>query len=139
MVSFGTCGALVDDLAVGAIVSVQRLYRESALVGPVVPLDGFPPVALTSVAEPVHTAARRAILAGLGLQVVDMEAASVRQEAGALPFFALKIVSDAAGGHEDDPIGAPTRLAPARIARFLGRALKLVETRLAPALLAQLA
>ncbi len=60
-----------------------------------------------------------------------MEASAIRALDAGLPFVALKVVSDAAGGDEDEDLGSQN---PMEILRFHALAAKLVDSELAPAL-----
>ena len=87
--------------------------------------------ALASVAEVVATPKARAAWAARGAVACEMEAGGLRRAAKDRPFYALKVVSDAAGG---DPSERLQPGDPVQILRFKALALNLVEGRLAPAL-----
>lgn len=132
VVSFGTAGALVDDLPVGTAVTASAVGELA-----VEPLGALSRVRLVTVDHAICTAEERAQLAPA--QVCEMEAAGVLAAAGHRAFHAVKVVSDRAGG-EPDPVfargGMPRLL---RVARFKLRALRLVEERLAGVLVEALA
>ena len=48
VVSFGTCGALVDDLSIGDVVSASRLLHEAELVASLTAAPGLRAVATSS-------------------------------------------------------------------------------------------
>jgi nucleoside phosphorylase len=133
VVSFGTCGALIDGLPRGALVGatglVHRAEAEVPLTPP--PCPGLHLGALASVAEVVATPKARAALAARGAVACEMEAAGVRRAARDRPFYALKVVSDAAGGDPNERLEPGD---PVQILRFKALALNLVEGHLAPAL-----
>jgi len=134
VVSFGTCGALVDGLAVGDVVvasHVLDLPRDGLLAAP-----GGRPVVLATVAEAVREPAERTRLAARGAEVCDMEAAGVLAAAGSgRSFAAVKVVSDLAGADRDGLL-APGGRFP--FLRFKLGAVGLVRDRLLPVLLALL-
>ena len=133
VVSFGTCGALIDGLPRGALVGATGLVHgadERALLTPP-PTPGLHLGALASVAEVVATPKARAAWAARGAVACEMEAGGLRRAAKDRPFYALKVVSDAAGG---DPSERLQPGDPVQILRFKALALNLVEGRLAPAL-----
>jgi nucleoside phosphorylase len=124
VLSIGTCGALVDDLAVG------QLVRQGAdWLG----LDAVREVSICTVRRAVWDPGRRAQLAAEGHAVVEMEAAAVAACAAehGLPSGALKVVSDRAGACALSPGRRP---GPVDIARFQLRALRLSQRVLLPAL-----
>jgi nucleoside phosphorylase len=136
VVSIGTCGALIDELDIGDVLTASTLRREAAGVGPApLPWPGVPHTAVVTVTTPVWDAGRRAALAAQGGGVCEMEAAAIQAIVGDRPFSALKVVSDQAGGHADDP---PSWPGPVEIARFQVRALELCGRLLLPALRAGL-
>ena len=135
VVSVGTCGALVDDLGVGDVVTADRLRLEQAHPPAPLPWPDTQAVTVVTVSKPVWSAERRAALAAAGGSVCEMEAAAIQAIAGARPFSALKVVSDLAGGSPDDPPGRPTA---GDIARFKARAGRLCLERLLPVLRAGL-
>ena len=139
VVSIGTCGALIDSLSIGDICSIRSTQRD---VGPpeTIPTLGiFSPRALTTVVAPCWTASKRAELAASGAEVVEMEAAAVRDAVRdfnpKLQTYVLKVVSDQAGAQPDPVVGAGTLKRPLQIARFKYRALQLSRNKLVPALL----
>lgn len=135
VLSLGTCGALADDLAVGEVLTASRLSLEGAPAGPTLPAPGLRAVSLLTVRRVVADPAERTALAAAGHQIVEMEAAAV-QAASSLPFTAVKVVSDHAGGHAgDDP---PAKPGPVALLRFYARALALSHQALAPAVSAAL-
>jgi len=143
VLSFGTCGALVDGLMEGALVTAHRISGPDGSGVDVKPLPSFRAVDVVTVEVPVWTADRREELAGVGHDVVEMEAyavwQAVRAHSSDLPFAALKVVSDQAGGVPDPALDADVTPNQGRraikIAQFKARALKLSETKMAPAVL----
>ena len=130
LVSFGTCGALADDLPVRSVVSACAIrVQERWETLDVVP--SAKPVSLITVRSPVSTAQRRQELFALGAQVCEMEALAIRGLDAGLPFYALKVVSDLAGGDADEPLASRN---PLNVLRFQALAAKLVDSELAPAL-----
>ena len=90
VVSFGTCGSLVDDLELGTVVelaSVRRRGREPRLLRE----EG---VHCVTVDRGVFDPKERAKLAAQGCQVCEMEAHAVMTAAGDRRFLGLKVVSD---------------------------------------------
>jgi len=138
VISIGTCGALVDELAVGTVVTGTGLLRPGATtIQALCPLPDLPVAVIATVHRAVFDPARRAALAAQGAHVVEMEASGVAQAAqvAGLPFHGLKVVSDQAGADPEDLVhGEAGVFSAAQVARFMARALKLSETRLAPAL-----
>ena len=135
LVSFGTCGALGPELPVGRVVSACAIRVEDRWET-LQPVRSATPVSLVTVREAVATPERRAELFGLGAQVCEMEALAIRGLDAGLPFYALKVVSDQAGGDEGEPLGSRN---PLNLLRFQALAAKLVDSELAPALEAFLA
>jgi nucleoside phosphorylase len=137
VVSFGTCGALIDGLPRGALVGATGLVSPGVALVPLMPPPppGLTLGAVASVPEVVATPAARAAWAARGAVACEMEAEGVRRAAQDRPLYALKVVSDAAGGDPDERL-APGD--PVQILRFKALALTLVEGRLAPALVAWL-
>ncbi|MEY3209534.1 MAG: hypothetical protein RIT28_15 [Pseudomonadota bacterium] len=133
VVSFGTCGALIDGLPRGALVGATGLVHGEGAPIPLTPppTPGLHLGALASVAEVVATPKARAALAARGAVACEMEAGGLRRAARDRPFYALKVVSDAAGGDPSERL-APGD--PVQMLRFKALALNLVEGRLAPAL-----
>ncbi|MBN1335162.1 MAG: hypothetical protein JXB39_04320 [Deltaproteobacteria bacterium] len=130
VVSFGTCGALADGLAVGDVVAATRLLDHPAQDLLTVP--GARPVVLTTVPRAVRDPVERARLAARGAEACEMEAAGVLDATGApRRFAALKVVSDLAG-RDGGRILAPLGRFP--FLRFKSRALALVRDRLLPIL-----
>lgn len=130
VVSVGTCGALVDRVRPGDVVSAVALLRDTTHVRPLTPLVGCPGAWVSTVDRAVTTPERRTELAQAGAEVCEMEAAGVAEAAADRSFHVLKVVSDLAGG-EPDPVLARGRLAEAR---FQARAMALSHARLLPAL-----
>ena len=136
VISLGTCGALVDDLSVGDVVSAAVLHREGSPEGAISCLPGPRSVALVTVAEAVWTAERRDQLAAMGAEACEMEAHAVWTVARrrGLGFHALKVVRDRAGGEPlDKALGKVKERNPLVIGRFLARAGRLSHGRLLPA------
>ena len=131
IVSIGTCGGLIDALAVGTVVTASRLLEEDTECPAPLPWPDIPHATIVTVSRGVFTASRRAVLAARGGTVCEMEAAAVQRAAGDLPFSTLKVVSDLAGGAADDP---PPRPGPLDIGRFMALALKLSSEKLLPTL-----
>lgn len=142
VISFGTAGALSDELARGDLITADRLYAGVAPIRRLSPLPGLPAVALSTVRKAVWTRERRDILAQAGAQACEMEAAGVWDAVHhstapdqTVRFAVLKVISDLAGAEADpatpNPNGAQN---PIAVARFLARAKMLVERHLLPAL-----
>lgn len=136
VVSFGTCGALVEGLGVGDLVLGSA--GEGAEGAPAPRWEGSPQAGLpggrvATVGRVVDDPARRSALAAAGFAVCDMEAAGVAAAAGARVFFALKVVSDLAG--HDAAFARWGRLPdPAAWLRFQRRAARLIQSSLLPSL-----
>lgn len=135
VLSIGTCGSLRDHLTLGDVITADVLSHDGAACPPPTPWPAATAGAVITVREPVWSADRRASLAAKGSTVCEMEAAAVQAASGGRAFSALKVVSDQAGGHPDDPPGRP---GPAAIARFKARALRLCQGPLLAALRAGL-
>jgi nucleoside phosphorylase len=142
VMSVGTCGALVAGLSIGDVRAADRLLADTRPVARLTGLGGLPRATVTTVSRACWTLEERDRLAAAGAQLVEMEAAAVWRAAqtGApdVPFHALKVVSDHAGGAPDPAISDPGRPGAAAIARFKARALRLVERSLVPAVCAAL-
>ncbi len=130
VLSVGTCGALVDDLPVGSVVTAARLADEVGWDRAVLPLPVGRAVNVVTVGKPVADPAWRGRLAAAGHEACEMEAAAVARASGQRPVGVLKVVSDLAGRDPGDPLPGG-RLARAR---FATRVLALVRDGLAPAL-----
>ena len=128
VISLGTCGGLVDTVAVGSVVTASLVGVEGRDATPARPLPGLPAVGLVTVDTVVWDPVRRRALAEAGYVVCEMEAAAVRDAARTLPFSALKVVSDNAGGD------APKKPDPLDVAAFQLLAAKLSAQGLVPAL-----
>ena len=130
VLSLGTCGALTDDLMVGALVTAQTILDASSDE-----LDALTAharsVVMATVPRVVDTADHRARWAARGAQVCEMEAAGVLSAAAGHPFHTLKVVSDLAGARAPRIRGLPRSL---RVTAFQLRAYRLVDQRLAPTL-----
>ncbi len=126
--SLGTCGSLLDELPIGAVVTADRVGVEGAESVAVQQLAGLPAVPLVTVDTVVWDPTRRQVLAEAGYAVCEMEAAAVLAASGERPFAALKVVSDLAGGD------APAKPGPIDIAAFQLKAARLCEQELLPAL-----
>ena len=133
VVSFGTCGSLVDDLSIGDLVSAKRLASGAGKGETLEPIGGFRAVDVVTVDRPVTTNSERDRLASIDFQVCEMEAAGVYRAAVGKPFSVLKVVSDSAGGDPEDKVIAKGPR-PVRIARFMIRARLLSEAHLVGAL-----
>ena len=96
VLSFGTCGALVDAFGVGSVVTAETLLAEQDPCAPPLPWPAAARVCLTTVDRPVFEASWRDELAGIGAQACEMEAAAVQRAAGSRVFATLKVVSDMA-------------------------------------------
>ena len=96
VMSFGTCGSLVDHIGVGQVraLSTTQLGDGAARACFVPPsVDAAVGVTVTrGVFDPLE----RARLARAGAQLVEMEAAAVHQAAGGRGIVGLKVVSDLA-------------------------------------------
>ncbi len=133
VVSFGTCGSLVDDLSIGDLVCAKQLALGVNSAKSLETLHGFRAVDVVTVDRPVTTNTGREQLASLGFHVCEMEAAGVYIAAAEIPFYVLKVVSDSAGGDPEDKVIAKGPR-PVRIARFMIRARLLSEAHLVGAL-----
>ena len=110
VLSFGTCGALVDDLRRGDVVTATALFDAERRRCALAPRGRFRHVALTTCAAPVCQPRRRDALAAHGCHVVEMEAGGVLAAAAAVmgaetaagSFGAVKVVSDQAGAARDE-------------------------------------
>ena len=131
VLSMGTCGGLVDHLSVGDVVTACTLYEGETLCPAPHPWPGAEAATIITVDKPVLTQTHRTALARRGGTVCEMEAAAVARVSGSRPFYTLKVVSDMAGGHTDDP---PPRPSPVDIARFKATALRLSTEHLVPIL-----
>ncbi len=141
VVSFGTCGALVDAHDVGDVLHVDRLLSEEGEVATLQPL-GTPVVTLVTVRAGVWDPLTRDRLAARGAAACEMEAAAIAAVCGSARMHVVKVVSDRAGGEPDAVIPADRKPAarpgPLEVARFKARALKLVDRHLVPVLAAAL-
>jgi nucleoside phosphorylase len=130
VLSMGTCGALVDDLRVGDLITAKTIL--DAPDERVLPLPGdLRRVVLATVPRIVDDPVHRQRWADRGAEVCEMEAAGVLEAAGSLPFHTLKVVSDLAGAR---PPRAPRVPRALRVTAFQRRAYSLIRQRLAPAL-----
>jgi len=130
VVSLGTCGALVDGLGVGTVVTAGSILEgddERLLPLPAVARAVNLATVPRAVADPEH----RARWAARGAEVCEMEAAGVLDACRDHPFVALKVVSDLAGARPPKVRGLPRWV---RITAFQLRAYRLVDQHLAPAL-----
>ena len=133
VVSFGTCGSLVEELSIGDLVCARSLATGKSGGDQIDAIDGLRAVNVVTVDRAVTTSAEREELANNGFQVCEMEAAGVFRAAAGRPFGVIKVVSDTAGGDpEDEVIAKGPR--PVRIARFMIRARLLSEAHLVGAL-----
>ena len=128
--SLGSCGALVDDLKVGDLVTADWVLHLSRLQ-PADPVDGVRVGRVLTVDAPIFTAARRLEVARLGALVCEMEAAGVADAAEGKRVRVLKVVSDRAGAEPDAAIDGVRAVA---MARFHVRVERLMRTCLLPAL-----
>lgn len=135
LLSLGTCGALIEGLPDGTVVTGALLGEEGGARRAAAPLPGLPAVAIATVSRVVTERDRRARLAAAGFSVCEMEAFSVAGAARGRPVHALKVVSDQAGAEARPTFGGSPFPSPARLVRFQLHAYHLVETRLVPALL----
>lgn len=135
VVSFGTAGALDEDLRVGDLITGCAVGRDDGARLPLPPLPGLRAVAIASVRKVVCAEPHRLALRGAGFGVCEMECAGVVAAARDLPVYALKVVSDRAGADADPALPLTGLPSPLRLARFQLRAATLVHRRLAPALL----
>ncbi len=122
VVSLGTCGALVDELRIGQVLTADRLLEDTRPIRELSPLPGLEAWACSTVSVPVRTPEVRDMLAGVGAGICEMEAAGVARAAGSRSMGVIKVVSDAAGAHPDPALTTGRRLG---IARFKLRALRL--------------
>jgi nucleoside phosphorylase len=129
VLSVGTCGALVDGLRVGDLVTAERILDLDGAQPR--PLPGVRPVVLATVPRVVHDPEQRAHWAQLGAEVCEMEAAGVAAKAAGHPFLTLKVVSDLAGARPARIRGLPRRV---RRLAFQGQACRLMHRQLAPVL-----
>lgn len=129
VVSIGTCGALIDTLPIGSVVTATRLLEGKEERPAPLPWPDVQSATVVTVRAPVFSSERREVFASIGATVCEMEAAAVQRAAGALPMTTLKVVSDLAGGAVDDP---PKRPSPLDIARFQAQARRLSAAHLLP-------
>ena len=134
VISLGTCGALIDGLAVGDVYCASALSVSGGPPLEVSPLAGLVGARVVTVDRPVFDAPRRAALAAEGAALVEMEAAGVAAAAAGRRFSAVKVVSDDAGASGGSTF-TPTAV---NILRFQRLALRLSRERLTPALVAAL-
>jgi nucleoside phosphorylase len=133
--SLGTAGSLTPELGIGDLSSAARILGSELVPGP---LPGFAARPLASVDRVVSSSRRRAELVAQGAAFVEMEARGVAAavasiEAARRPdLHVLKVISDSAGARPDPIFRIPWR-SPTR-ALFEARALRLVESRLVPAM-----
>lgn len=135
VLSFGTCGALTEDLPDGSLVTAHRIGHERGGLWPATPLPGLRAVAVATVDEVVTERPRRARLAAAGFAVCEMEALGVAEAAGERPLHALKIVSDQAGADASPRFDRAPLPSPLKVARFQLHAFRLVEAHLLPVLM----
>ena len=150
VISFGTCGSLVNSLQAGDVVTATALFVEGdaedsdstkqrlqmAPVG-----SSLPQVAMATCKVPVFDPERRGTLASLGCEVCEMEANGVLDGAAAVLgtdtaerlFGSVKVVSDQAGATEDDLYGQGIGKAFDRDA-FLATARDICTNKLGPVL-----
>lgn len=132
VISVGTCGALVDGLAVGSVLSADAVMRGAARI-PIAPLAGLGQATVVTVDAPVMDPESRRRWATAGAELCEMEADGVRLAARGARFHAVKVVSDLAGA------SGPEILNRVSLLKFQALALRLVESRLMPALSGALA
>lgn len=130
VLSVGTCGALVDDLLPGQVVSARAVLGHPPGALRVLPV--LRPVNLVTVDQVVDRPQVRAELAGKGAQVCDMEAAGVLEACEDRTFSAVKVVSDRAGAGLDLLLPFPGPLRAVQVQGFRLRARLLGRLRLAP-------
>jgi nucleoside phosphorylase len=134
--SVGSCGAVVDDLPVGTLLTSRLVRGPGGHAHAVDPVPDFRAVPIQTVARPVFTLAHRDEVARTGAVVCEMEAAAVaRAVGGRVPVHVWKVVSDKAGGEPDPALIAGQAVA---MARFHARVERLVRTRVAPKLMSAL-
>jgi len=133
IVSFGTCGSLVDELKIGDLICAESLSLDGGLDRPTEIVGGLRPVNVVTVDKAVTTNLQRELLAERGFHVCEMEAAGVIKASNGIPFSVVKVISDAAGGDPEDKVIAKGPR-PVRIARFMIRARLLSAAHLVPAL-----
>ena len=135
IVSIGTAGALHDELTIGEVVTAHTLHEgERCCTPPPLPWPGVArAVSLVTVDRPVWSRPARQRLAGQGHVACEMEAGALHRASATwgAQLTALKVISDHAGGRDDDPQGRPSL---AELARFKARALALCTAHLLPAL-----
>ena len=134
VLSFGTCGAISDQLALGDVITGQTVATERGPRLALSALQGVPTVTIASVRAVVCTEARRSALAEAGFEICEMECAAVHQAAAGRPVYALKVVSDRAGADADPALPLSGIPSPTRLLRSQVRAMALVQRRLLPAL-----
>jgi hypothetical protein len=88
VVSFGTCGSLVDSLQAGDVVTATQLFVEADEGDgkatqrlTILPLGALRQVPVVTCKVPVFEPERRGLLAGLGCEVCEMEANGVLEGA----------------------------------------------------------
>ncbi len=90
VLSFGTCGSLVDELGLGTVVELASVRARGGEPRRL----GERGVHCVTVKRGVFDPRERAELAALGCQVCEMEAHAVMMAAGDRRFRGLKVVSD---------------------------------------------
>lgn len=148
VVSFGTCGSLVESLQAGDVVTATALFVEGSndhgtqqrlQMAPMG--SSLPKVALVTCSVPVFTPDRRGQLAALGCEVCEMEANGVLDGTTAVLgadvaeciFGSIKVISDQAGATKDDIYGKGIGESFDRES-FLKLARDICTTKLAPVL-----
>lgn len=134
--SIGSCGALVDTLPVGAVVTAREVRAPDSERLTVSPVPGLPQAMVHTVARPVMDAEHRSRLARTGARVCEMEAASIARAAGGrCPVHLVKVVSDLAGGTPDPAMVPRSKRAQAL---FHQRVEQLMRTVVVPQIAGQL-
>lgn len=134
--SIGSCGALVDELKVGDVVTAQSVRTPAGDTRSVHPVAGLSLHVVQTVERPVFTPDHRNRVQATGATICEMECAGVVQAiAQRWPVHVVKVVSDHAGGTPDPAIDAHRAVAMARFHLRVERLMRqVVAPRLAPLL-----
>ena len=132
VVSIGTCGALVDNVAIGDVFTSTVCHFEDGRYLEIEALTAVDVLPLITVSKPVLTPQRRQYFQPKAA-LCEMEAFCVALASENVPVHALKVVSDHAG-RDPDPAMSTSFIKAHRIAQFMLRAGYLSRTSLVPVL-----